>query len=237
MTVSDRTYFTLRRLHSLSGVVPVGVFLLEHFFTNSFAVQGPDAFNRAAEHLAEIPYVVLIEVFGIGLPILFHMVLGLVIVTTGQANAAKYRYQNNWMYLLQRVSGLFLVAYILYHVWTTRLSPEVMRGETDLFGMMSDDLRSPGLFAFYVLGVIAASYHFGNGLFGFAIHWGLATGRRAQRNVARLGLAVFLVLSLVGINSLLAFVHRPVRLFERAPETKVVEHPPLPAPAPPGGTR
>jgi len=59
--------------------------------------------------------------------------------------------------------------------------------------------------AFYVLGTIAACYHFGNGLFGFAIHWGLVTGRGAQRNMARLGLAIFLGLSLVGIAALFGF--------------------------------
>ncbi|OGF13166.1 MAG: hypothetical protein A2W00_13895 [Candidatus Eisenbacteria bacterium RBG_16_71_46] len=219
MTISDRTYYTLKRLHSLTGVVPIGLFLLEHFFTNSLAVHGAAAYNRASEDLASLPYVQLLEIFGIGVPILFHMVLGIVIATTGQANAGRHGYARNWMYLLQRVSGLVLVAYIIYHVWSTRLSAEVLRGDTDLFGLMANQLQHPAVFAFYVLGVLAASYHFGNGLFGFAIHWGIATGATAQRRAARLGLAVFLVLSLVGINSLLSFVGRPLRLFERAPET------------------
>ena len=35
--------FWARRLHSLSGVIPIGAFLVEHFFTNSFSRQGPEA--------------------------------------------------------------------------------------------------------------------------------------------------------------------------------------------------
>ena len=55
MKVSDRTYFMLKRLHSLTGVVPIGLFLLEHFFTNSRALQGAGAFDQAAADLARHP--------------------------------------------------------------------------------------------------------------------------------------------------------------------------------------
>jgi succinate dehydrogenase/fumarate reductase cytochrome b subunit len=59
--------------------------------------------------------------------------------------------------------------------------------------------------AFYVLGTLAACYHFGNGLFGFAIHWGLVTGREAQRRMSRVGVAVFVALSLLGVAALFGF--------------------------------
>ena len=36
--------FILRRLHSLSGIIPVGAFLFEHILvSNSTAITGPDA--------------------------------------------------------------------------------------------------------------------------------------------------------------------------------------------------
>ncbi len=215
MRFSRQTSYNLKRLHSLSGIVPIGIFLLEHFYTNSFAVQGARAYNEASQALATIPYVVLVELLGIALPILFHLVLGIVIAFQAQANVRQFPYARNWQYLSQRVTGVFLVAFITYHVYTTRLSPVVLSGGTDLYGLMADHLRQPGILAFYVLGVLAASYHLGNGLFGFAIHWGLAAGARAQRAAARLGFAVFLVLALVGVNSLLGFLDRPVRLFDR----------------------
>ena len=222
MRVSDSTYYTLRRLHSLTGVVPVGLFLLEHLFTNSFALQGPAKFNQAADAIGSIPYVILVELMVIGVPILFHMVLGVIIATTMQANLGRHGYPRNWAYLLQRISGLFLIAYIVYHVWSTRLSPEVLQGDHDLFALMHRHLANPGIMAFYVLGVIAAAYHLGNGLFGFAIHWGIATGKRAQTLVARFAFAVFLVLALVGVNSLLAFEGHGVRWFHKTAETTAV---------------
>jgi succinate dehydrogenase / fumarate reductase cytochrome b subunit len=214
MTISDSTYFSLKRLHSLSGVLPIGAFLLEHFFTNSRAVQGAAAFDRAAADLASLPYVVLLEALGIWLPILFHMVLGILIATTAQSNLGRHGYARNWQYALQRWSGLFLVVYIVFHTWSTRFSAEAMRAPS-LFAYMHEHLSHPAVFVFYVLGTLAACFHFGNGLFGFAIHWGIATGRGAQRAAASIGLAIALVLALAGINGLLGFVGHGVHLFEK----------------------
>src|SRR5262249_17994834 len=111
----------------------------------------------------------------------------------------------NWAYFLQRVTGVFLLFYIAYHVWTTRFS-----GSHDLFSLMQTKLRDPVVFVFYVLGVLAASYHFGNGLWGFSVTWAITVGRRAQRLVAAAGLGAFLLFSLAGIHSLLGFLGRGI---------------------------
>jgi succinate dehydrogenase / fumarate reductase cytochrome b subunit len=204
MKLSDRSYYTLKRLHSLTGVVPVGLFLLEHLFTNARSLQGAAEFDRAAADLARLPFVVLIEAFGIWLPILFHMVVGVLISTTAQANVGKHGYARNWMYLLQRASGVVLVFYILYHTWALRFDPHYLNS-TSAYDYVNHHLAQPAVLAFYVLGTVAACYHFGNGLFGFAIHWGLVTGPQAQRRMARLGMAVFLGLSLLGLAALFGF--------------------------------
>lgn len=204
MKVSDRTYFMLKRLHSLTGIVPIGLFLLEHFFTNSKALQGGPAFDQAAAELARIPYVALVEAAGIWLPILFHMVVGVLIATTSQANLGKHGYARNWQYTLQRATGVLLIVYIAFHTFETRFDSDYLHSPS-AYDYMRHQLANPAMFAFYLGGILAACWHFGNGLFGFAIHWGLATGRTAQKNAARLGFAVFVVLSLVGINALFAF--------------------------------
>jgi succinate dehydrogenase / fumarate reductase cytochrome b subunit len=204
MKVSDRTYFVLKRLHSLTGVVPVGLFLLEHFFTNARALQGPAAFDKAAAELASLPFVVLIEALGIWLPILFHMVLGILIATTAQANVGRHGYGRNWQYLLQRVSGVFLVFYLIFHTWMTRFDGDYLTSAS-AYQFMNEQLANPAVRVFYVLGIVAACFHFGNGLFGFSIHWGIVTGKRAQTLAARFGLLVFLGLSALGIAALLGF--------------------------------
>jgi succinate dehydrogenase / fumarate reductase cytochrome b subunit len=204
MKVDDRTYFTLKRLHSLTGVVPIGAFVLVHLSTNAKALQGPAHFDKAAAELAGIPFVLLIEAAGIWLPILFHMVLGLVIAGTAQANLARHGYARNWQYTLQRATGVLLLLFIAYHLWSTRFAHEYLHS-VSAYQYMSDHLAHPGVFAFYALGVVATAYHLGNGLFGFSIHWGLATGRRAQAWASRIGMAVFVGVAALGLLAMLGF--------------------------------
>lgn len=186
---------------------PIGVFLLEHFYTNSMALQGAAAFDRAAADLARIPYVGAVEAFGIWLPILLHMVLGVFIATTSKPNLERYGYATNWMYTMQRVTGVVLIFYIIFHTFQTRFDPAYLQSPSP-YDFMRKQLSSPAMFWFMVVGILSACWHFGNGLFGFAIHWGFVTSRKAQLRVARLGLAFAVVLALVALNSLLAFTGR-----------------------------
>lgn len=218
MKVDDRTYFLLKRLHSLSGVVPIGGFVLVHLFTNAKALQGAEHFDKAAQELASIPFILAIEAGTIWVPILFHAVLGLMIAGTSKPNLPHYGYRSNWSYVFQRLSGVLLFAFIAYHTWATRFSAEYLNSAS-AYRYMSDHFAHPGVFAFYVLGVIAAGFHLGNGLFGFAIHWGLASGRRAQEAAARLGFAVSVVVSIVGLLAIMGF--RGLRLdFMQKPHSK-----------------
>ena len=219
MKLSDSSYYNLRRLHSLSGLVPVGAFLLEHLATNAVALNGPAAYNRAVAALASLPFLTALEVLLIGVPILFHMLIGVLIATTGEMSVQRGRYPRNWMYFLQRVSGVFLAFFIIYHVWGTRLSPAAIGHRADLYRFMHDHLQQPGVLAIYLIGTVAACFHFGNGLFGFAIHWGLAATRVAQRRAATLGFAVFIVLAALGVDALLSFTNHPLRLFGHPPDT------------------
>lgn len=207
MPLTARQYFTLRRLHSLTGVLPVGVFLLEHFFTNSFALYGAAEYGEKIEFLKSLPYLYLIEIFGIALPIAFHALLGVWIWTQGRTNVGTLPYRQNWMFTVQRVTGVFLVFYIGYHVVTTRFAHWFGddNGASALFGLMQQKLENPLVASIYVLGILAASFHLGNGLWGFAIHWGLLTTRRAQLRFAWVAVLIGVTLAGVGLNSLLAF--------------------------------
>jgi succinate dehydrogenase / fumarate reductase cytochrome b subunit len=156
----------------------------------------------------------VLEVLGIGLPILFHIVLGILLGNTEPGMLGRHAYPRDWMFSVQRVTGGYLVLYVVFHVWGTRLSTEVLKGGSDLFELMRKQLENPTVFAGYVLAVLAACSHFGIGLIGLAAHWDFAP--RARRRLTRLGMAVFLVLSVVGLNAVLAFVSRPARWLEPA---------------------
>ncbi len=64
--------FFWRRLHSLSGIIPVGVFLAEHMISNAAATNGPADYNATVKFLTSVPFLVAVEWVGIFIPILFH---------------------------------------------------------------------------------------------------------------------------------------------------------------------
>lgn len=204
---AETRHFLLRRLHSLTGIVPIGAFLLEHFYTNAKAQYGAEAFNQAERDLWGIPYLWLAEIFLIALPILFHGIYGFFITYEGNtfrpAPGYQVRYRNA-AYLLQRVTGVVVFVFIGYHVWHTRLQWALGGPEPD-YGYMKAYFTPGGIKVFYVVGILCACYHFANGLFNFAYTWGITVSARSQERMAAASVVVFLAMSAVGIHILFAF--------------------------------
>jgi succinate dehydrogenase / fumarate reductase cytochrome b subunit len=202
----QQTSFWARRVHSLSGVVPIGVFLTEHMFSNSFSTQGPEAYNRMVETLQGLPYVLWLEVLFIFLPILFHAIYGIYIATQARYNVVQYPMFRNVMFLLQRVTGVFLLIYIALHVWETRIQVFFDASlKHRFFEHMQELLTNDLYFGLYVAGVISAAFHLANGLWTFGIVWGITAGRRSQILSSYACAVVGVLVAGMGINSLLGF--------------------------------
>lgn len=200
-------HFWLRRLHSLSGVVPIGAFLLEHMFTNSFIVHGPKAYDEKIHFLQSLPYLPVLEIGFIALPILFHAFYGFYIMFTGKSNLSSYPNRENWMYSLQRWSGMITFIYICYHVYHTRIV-NVMYGTEVSYARMADLMQVPFNFWFYIAGLSAVMFHFANGLWGFAISWGITVGPKSQKISGFICALTGLALYIVGVNSLVHLVNK-----------------------------
>ena len=114
------------RLHSASGIFPIGFFLLQHLIANSYALRGAGAYNTVIKVYGGLPFVAVLEIALIYVPILYHSIYGIWITAYGQANLGKYQYGRNWMYFLQRVSGVIAFFYIGYHVWNTSLQKYIL---------------------------------------------------------------------------------------------------------------
>jgi succinate dehydrogenase / fumarate reductase, cytochrome b subunit len=133
----QRNHFLFRRLHSLTGLVPIGVFLIAHLTTNSSLLWGKFGLRSegAGESLisggvhyfwkevqwinTQIPHLLLIEIV-LWLSIAFHSVLGVYYARSGKSNTSRYEYQSNWRYRLQRITGYIAIFYIFYHIATLR---------------------------------------------------------------------------------------------------------------------
>ncbi len=201
---ADRNFW-VRRLHSLSGVVPIGGFLAFHLYENSAATRGAEAYNEMTHRLQTLPGAVVAEVLLIAVPLVFHGVYGLFITGTARPNVVSNGYVRNWMYFLQRVTGVIVFAFILFHYWTTRLVQLTDHESLDLFRQVQAAVGNPWIYAFYIAGILSATFHLANGLWSFSIVWGITVGPRAQRRMMYISAVVFLVLSVVGVRSISAF--------------------------------
>jgi len=203
--VASERHFWLRRLHSLTGIVPVGGFLAFHLYENYTATRGADAYNKMTRGLQELPFAVAMEVLIIIVPLFYHGIYGLFITATSQPNTIASPYVRNWMYLIQRVTGVIVFAFILFHLWTTRFVQLSDHESLDLFRQVQAAVANPWIYAFYVAGILSATYHLANGIWTFCIVWGITVGPRAQRRMGWISLAVFLALSYIGLTGIRAF--------------------------------
>lgn len=228
----SRNHFLLRRLHSLTGIVPIGVFLLVHLYTNSLAAWDAHAFDEHVREIHAIPYLFVIELLFIFLPIGFHAAFGVVIAMQGRSNAAQYWWLDNWRYTLQRVTAWIALVFIVLHLAHFRFAhwiggPEYQ--QTIARGMTPFDLTQWGFVdgtpvatwlwvTLYSVGLVASVFHFCNGISTACISWGVTVGDRARQRVFAASMVFGLVLLAWGLASLYALTARPKPDLKLPPE-------------------
>jgi succinate dehydrogenase / fumarate reductase, cytochrome b subunit len=226
--VFGRHEFVVRRLHSLLGLVPVGAFLCVHFATNFSILDGAKTFQARVNQIHDIGPVTLffVEWVFIFLPILFHGLVGAIIVLRGKRDVLLYPYRENIRYTLQRWTGVIALAFILWHVFHTRgwMSGEwwlehvtrPLGGGTfnanDAAATAATAIRASLVVQIaYVVGVLASVFHFANGLWTMGITWGVWTSPRAQRWANWPCLAVGLALAVMGFGALVGMYAVAIR--------------------------
>jgi len=222
MAIKLSRTFILRKLHQITGIVPLGAFFFVHMFTNSAAMSGAESFEKHVADIHDIPYLLFIEIFGIFLPLIFHSVYGIIISTEARPNNFLYGYGRNWFYTFQRATGIFLFFFIFFHILNFRfglipgLNEVPIAGNADkAFDIVAAEFSIPIILIVYILGVGATAWHLAYGFWLFAVDWGIVIGEKAQKYAlyACLGLAV--TLFAVGTNAAVAFV-RPCGLLPSA---------------------
>ena len=228
----DRHHFLLRRLHSLTGIVPIGVFLIAHLTTNSSLVwglidsrkseyghRGVATFQHEVTFIHSIPFLMLIELSLWG-AIAFHSVLGVIYATTGRSNTDHYESLANWRYKLQRISGYLGILFIFYHVatlrwgwtflipagtaWTHEYAASTMAAA--LPGGTSLTGAGLAVSLCYFVGVSLLVFHFANGLWTSAITWGLTVSAPAQRRWGQVCFAVGLGMMVLSWAAIAGFM-------------------------------
>jgi len=233
--ICQQNHFLLRRLHSLSGIIPIGGFVAFHLFTNMQMLFG--SFQHEVNFIHNMPALLFMEIGVLWLPILFHAVLGVIYTFSGVPNSVAYHNADNWRYTMQRVTGVLAFIFIVLHVVVLRWRWNVLGWYTPFFskgvsdtGMVVDlahystavALSKWPVVVLYVAGVLSVVYHFANGLWTAAITWGATVSVAAQKRWGYACIVVFLALTTFGLTAVYAAAaykdHAPaeqVKAYER----------------------
>lgn len=207
-----RHEFAIRRLHSLTGIVPLGAYMVVHLLTNASLLNGVETFQRAVFTIHSLGRLLpLVEWGFIFTPLLFHAIIGVWIAKTGKSNSGQYTYANNRRYTWQRWTGLIAFVFLMVHVlhlhgwfhfgpWLALVEPLGMAGFRPYNAASSLITQMDGLIwpAFYLVGVLACVYHLANGLWTAGITWGLWISPPAQERATKICVVLGVLLAVVG---------------------------------------
>lgn len=236
MAIKISRTFLLRKLHQITGIVPLGLYFLVHMYTNSTVMSGEKVFEDHVTDIHHLPFLIFIETFGIFIPLVFHSIYGIFITAEARNNGINYGYARNWFYIFQRVTGIFLFFFLTFHILNLRfglipgLNTTPVAGNATLaYDIVTREFAIPWVMIVYILGITATAWHLAYGLFLFAVDWGIVIGEKAQRYLLYGSVAAAIFLSAVGINAAVAFV-RPCGLLpkafcEKTAEKGVVQEP------------
>lgn len=213
-----------RRWHTLSGAIALAVFLIEHLVTNASALGGQasyDAVLGAMERSALLPF---IEIVFILLPLGFHAGYGVYLLrqkSTDDRVIARYGDRRLWV--VQRLSAVFVLAFVAGHFIELRL-------QRLAFGLSADGLHStlaahlsstwagvPWVALLYLVGLFATAVHLANGLFAATHAWGIGVDPAGRRRMRIALTALGALLFVIGTASVVALATGG-RLFGGGPE-------------------
>jgi succinate dehydrogenase / fumarate reductase cytochrome b subunit len=220
-TFLQRHEFLLRRLHSLSGIVPVGAYMVIHLLTNASVLDGPATFQLRVYAIHSLGAVLpLVEWTFIFLPLIYHAVFGILITRGALPNSSTYKYASNVRYTLQRATGMIAFVFIFWHVfhmhgwfhaeWWQRAIAHYPYGgifrpynaASTAAEAMQQSIVVPIL---YAIGVLSCVFHLANGIWTFGITWGLWVTPASQRWATRACLVFGLLLAAVSMGALGGF--------------------------------
>ena len=214
----ERNEFLIRRLHSLSGLIPVGAYMCVHLLTNATVLDSPATFQKNVYGIHSLGKLLpLVEWGFIFLPLLFHAFVGIAIMRSGVSNSGQYTTSSNIRYTLQRASGMIAFFFIMWHVfhmhgwfhfdaWIDNVASRLWGAQFKPYNAASTAgaaiQASILVQILYAVGILACVFHLANGLWTMGITWGVWVSPAAQRRANYFCGAFGLALAAVGMSAL-----------------------------------
>jgi succinate dehydrogenase / fumarate reductase cytochrome b subunit len=197
-----------RRAHGLFALA-FGAFLAVHLCVNASALQPARFVTYAAGLRAMATALPALEIVAIGLPLLGLLACGIYLLHVAGLHypARGCNRGNKVRYFLQRTSALLILAFIAFHLAT--LSPWGLHSGTfepsRPYASVAAALAGPAVRLFYLLAIVAVSYHVANGLFTSIATKSLTRSDEGKRRWGLVCATLGLILASLGSAAWYAF--------------------------------
>jgi succinate dehydrogenase / fumarate reductase cytochrome b subunit len=191
--------------------------MVVHLVANASVLESPATFQKNVYTIHSLGSLLpLVEWGGIFIPILFHAIIGIVIITGGMPNSNQYRYGPNYRYVLQRATGMIAFVFIMVHVfhmhgwfhadvWLENVARPFGGAQFKAYNAASTAglaLQNFGWVALYLIGILSCVYHLANGIWTMGITWGVWTSPAAQSRASAVCTVFGLLLAVVSVGAL-----------------------------------
>jgi len=191
--------------------------MVVHLLVNASLLSGATTFQKSVYQIHGLENMLLLVewafIFG---PILFHAIIGLLIIWGGVPNNNAYQSGANYRYTLQRATGIIALAFIIWHVfhlhgwfhfdwWLDNVAEPLNGGNFKPFNAASTlgaAMTSTTILALYAIGVLVCVFHLANGIWTMGITWGAWISPGAQQRALRICATFGVLLAVVGIGAL-----------------------------------
>jgi succinate dehydrogenase / fumarate reductase cytochrome b subunit len=193
----------LRQIHSLTGVIPLGVFLVLHLWTNARAISSQLSFYETKRAIARSPGFALVETLFIWAPLLFHVLYGLHLTFSKNKNDGTPSSLGPGARTVLRVTGILVLGFLAWHIVDLRVPR--FRGTLGIEGLydalaarLSDAgaVGVPWFALVYIVAIGATTLHLSIGAWNFCAVYVVVSDagrRRALVGTAVLGSLLFLL--------------------------------------------
>lgn len=176
----------LARLTSLTGVLPLFLYVVFHLWETSGAIDG----RAGAERLVGAGggwFAVTVEVLFVVLPLFAHAAAGIAVAVRGRRDDDDPRRRD--LRRLQALTGVLTLAFVVVHLAHTWAAKLAGAGAVGLYERLRTDAGKPVYVAVYAIGLTALAVHLATGLESFVRTWSSAADPRVDRSV-RIGAIV-----------------------------------------------
>lgn len=181
---------SIRRWFRLTGVLPVGIFLVLHLWTSAAILTSRAAYDAELVAVNGVPIIAMLELVLVLLPLAFHALFGIHLAF--RPDPGPHHYASDRLHLLQRITGLVALVFIGLHLWELRLQGvigDLRPGtySTRLEAHLSSTISGiPHIAVLYLVGIAACVFHLANGMTSYWSRTGRAKEPHELRR-ARIG--------------------------------------------------